>query len=128
MQHHASCPYSRTGQEDQEWFSQEPSDHTCTQLRKKDETEPGVIGAEKRACTGTKARTVTIPIRDAQGWYPDVATFPTTTVGTFRTSFKRTLALTEGTTTEYHSPDYMPRRKRLKSGNGPDTDGQDSPM
>ena len=128
MQCRASCPYSPTDQEGQEWLSHEPHAPTHTRLRKKDENEPGVFGAGKREFTGTKIGTATTHIHVAQDWKEDNVWSPVTTMHTTRTSSKRICAPIEETMMESNPLGYMPRRKRLKSGNGPDTDGRDSPM
>ena len=125
---HNSCPSYPTDPEDPEWLFQGVAALTPTQRKQKDDNEPGVIGVGNGGCTGITAGTVTTLICDMPNWHPDDAWSLDTTMGIIRTSLRETLVPIKGTTMGSKSPDYMPRRKRLKSGNGPDTDGQDSPM
>ena len=106
----------------------EPRALTCTKRKKTDDADLGAIGAANEEYMDTKQRTVTPPTHDVHGWKEVDAWSPITTMGTTRTSSRKRPAPIEAITTESYSLDYMPRRKRLKSGNGPDTDGQDSPM
>src|SRR5882757_840072 len=120
--------YSPTDQKDPECSSLVLHAPISTKRKKKDDEDLGVTGAVKEASMGIKPEIATPHTHDVRDWKGGDAWSRTITGSTTRTSSTRTPVPTKETTRGSYSQDYMPRRKRLKDGNGPDTDGRDSPM
>jgi hypothetical protein len=126
---HVSSPNSQNDPKGPAWPSPCRLDPTPTQPNPNDAMRTPAIGVGPRACyTGTKARIVASPTNIVTNWPWGNARSPTTITGITYSSTTPTPAPTGEITKESSLAASMPRRNRLKYGNGPNVFGRDGPV
>ena len=124
--HHVSPRFFQIDMANQECPSPLQRDHTQSPIHTHDEMVRAT-GVERPGYTCIEDETVKTHTRVAECKPPDAAWSRTTTGVTTPTSTPNS-ALITATTTGLYPKANMPRRNRLKVGNGPDVRDQDSPV